>query len=109
MERWLSESPRDDAIRAALLRTAGVLCLREQLWGKAGSYLNESLQIAKEPATLLALARLAEALGDETEAAQHYREAAIGYSQPSSASGEGVRPILREQTFSPQDASPKSR
>ena len=99
VERWLSESPRDDAMRAALLRTAGVLCLREQLWGKAGSYLNESLQIAKEPATLLALARLAEALGNEAEAAQHYREAAFGYSQPTSASGEGVRPILREQTF----------
>ena len=99
VERWLNESPRDDAIRAALLRTAGVLCLREQLWGKAGSYLNESLQIAKQPATLLALARLAEALGDEAQAAQHYREAAIRYSQPASAAIEGLRPILREQTF----------
>lgn len=100
VERWLSDAPRDDAKRAVLLRTAGTLCLREQLWGKARSYLSESLQIAKDPATLLALARLAEALGDEAEAAQHYREAAIGYGQAApTASADGARPLMRDHSF----------
>jgi HemY protein len=100
VERWLADAPRDDAKRAVLLRTAGTLCLREQLWGKARSYLNESLQIAKDPATLLALARLAEALGDEAEAAQHYREAALGYGQPgATVFGDSTRPLIRDQQF----------
>jgi len=98
VERWLADAPRDDAKRAVLLRTAGTLCLREQLWGKSRSYLNESLQIAKDPATLLALARLAEALGDETEAAQHYREAALAYGQPAATVfGDATRPLIRDQ------------
>jgi HemY protein len=97
-ERWLADAPRDDATRAVLLRTAGLLCLREQLWGKAKSYLNESLQIAKHPATLVALARLAEAVGDDAEAARHYREAALGFSQPAPVASDGARPGLREHT-----------
>jgi HemY protein len=98
VERWLADSPRDDATRAVLLRTAGLLCLREQLWGKSKSYLNESLQIDKHPATLVALARLAESVGDEAEAAQHYREAALGYAQPVPATADAARPGLREHT-----------
>jgi HemY protein len=98
VERWLADAPRDDATRAVLLRTAGLLCLREQLWGKAKSYLNDSLQIAKHPATLVALARLAEALGDDAEAARHYREAALGFSQAAHVAGDSARPGLREQT-----------
>ncbi len=99
VERWLSESPREGAVRAALLRTAGVLCLREQLWGKARSYLVESEQIDKHPGTLVALARLAEAVGNEAEAAQHYREAALGFTQPVASSSDVARPILREHTI----------
>ena len=100
VERWLADSPHDDAIRAALLRTAGVLCLREQLWGKAKSYLMDSLKIEPDPATLVALARLAEAVGDEAEAATHYREAALGFMQPTSGRPvEAARPPLRENTL----------
>jgi HemY protein len=99
VERWLAESPREDSIRAALLRTAGVLCLREQLWGKSGSYLNESLQISKQPATLVALARLAEAVGDDAEAARHYREAALGFVLPAPTGPDSARPVLREHTL----------
>ena len=84
---------------AALLRTAGVLCLREQLWGKARSYLVESEQIDKHPGTLVALARLAEAVGNEAEAAQHYREAALAFAQPVASSSDVARPMLREQTI----------
>lgn len=99
VEHWLAEWSREDMTRAALLRTAGLLCLREQLWGKTRSYLNESLQIAKEPETLVALARLAEAVGEEAEAAQHYREAALVYGQPLALGNEAARPVLRENAI----------
>jgi HemY protein len=99
VERWLAESPEENAFRAVALRTAGLLCLREQLWGKSRSYLSESLQIARQPATLLALARLAEAVGDEAEAAGHYREAALGFAAPVVATGEAGRQVLREHTL----------
>jgi HemY protein len=80
-EGWLKAHPGD----AALLRCLGLLCLREQLWGKARSYLEESLRAQTHPATLLALARLAETLGDEPEAARHYREAALGFANLASS------------------------
>ena len=76
-ERWLTEHPRD----AALLRCLGLLCLREQLWGKARTYLTDSLREEPHPATVLALARLAEALGEHAQAAQQYREAALGFGR----------------------------
>jgi len=75
-EGWLKAHPND----AALQRCLGLLCLREQLWGKARSYLEESLRLQTHPATLLALARLAETLGDEAAAARNFREAALGYA-----------------------------
>ncbi|MCU0951286.1 MAG: heme biosynthesis protein HemY [Burkholderiaceae bacterium] len=83
-EGWLKSHPND----AALMRCLGLLCLREQLWGKARSYLDESLRLQTHPATLLALARLAETLGDEAQAARQYREAALGFANLA-ASGDG--------------------
>ena len=80
-EGWLKAHPND----AALLRCLGLLCLREQLWGKARSYLDESLRAQAHPATVLALARLEETLGDEVEAARHYREAALGFAKLAAA------------------------
>jgi HemY protein len=94
-EGWLKSHPGD----AALLRCLGLLCLNEQLWGKARSYLEDSLRTAKHPATLLALARLAETLGDEAEAARHFREAALGFANRAALPGEsaaiGARSINR--------------
>lgn len=75
-EAWLQDHAGDPA----LLRCLGLLCLREQLWGKARTYLEESLRAKVHPATLLALGRLAETVGDEQEAARHFREAALGYA-----------------------------
>lgn len=98
-EAWLAQAPLRGAIRAALLRTAGMICLREQLWGKARGYLQESLSEAPHPATFLALARLAEAVGDEAEAAVQYREAALGFANlpPSSENpAAALRVGLRE-------------
>jgi HemY protein len=78
-ENWLKQVAAGP-LRAALLRAAGLICLREQLWGKSRSYLAESLAEERGPSTFLALARLSDAVGDEREAAQYYREAAIGYA-----------------------------
>jgi HemY protein len=86
-EGWLKAHPGD----AALLRCLGLLCLREQLWGKARSYLEESLRAATHPATLLALARLAETIGDEAEAARQYREAALGFANLAASVDGGDR------------------
>ncbi|MGZ9029996.1 MAG: heme biosynthesis HemY N-terminal domain-containing protein [Burkholderiaceae bacterium] len=100
-EGWLAQAPARGAIRAALLRTAGLVCLREQLWGKSKGYLQDSLAEAKHPSTFLALARLAEAVGDEVEAARQYREAALGFTQlpsvpPPESAMAGLRSGVRE-------------
>ncbi len=76
-EKWLQAHPNDPA----LLRCLGLLCARDQLWGKARSYLQDSLRGDPHPATLLAMARLAETLGDESGAASDYREAALGFAR----------------------------
>jgi HemY protein len=73
---WLERHPQD----AALLRCLGELCLRDQLWGKARTYLEESLRLKPHPATSLALAQLAEAIGQADEAQRHYRAAALGFA-----------------------------
>jgi HemY protein len=74
---WLQRYPQD----AALLRCLGLLCLREQLWGNARMYLLESLRLRVHPATSLALARLAEQTDQGSEAAVHFREAALGFAR----------------------------
>ena len=71
-ERWLAEHPRD----AALMMTLGRLCVRQQLWGKAQSYLEAAMSIEDTPAVRLALASLAEQLDRQGEADRHYRAAA---------------------------------
>ena len=69
-EDWLDKNPRD----AALLLALGRLCARQELWGKAESYLEASLSV--EPTYLghLELARLHERLGNPDAARRHYRE-----------------------------------
>jgi HemY protein len=71
-EGWLSQHPDE----AALLVALGRLCIRQQLWGKAQSYLEASLSLADTREAHLELARLADALGRESEANRHYRIAA---------------------------------
>jgi HemY protein len=94
-EAWLAQAPPGGPIRAALLRTAGLICLREQLWGKSKGYLQDSLTEANHPSTFLALARLAEAVGNEAEAARHYREAALGFANLPAPSPESAMAALR--------------
>ena len=80
VESWLNAAPSAVAIRAALLHAAGAICLRQQLWGKSKAYLLESLAAERNAPTLLALARLADAIGDEREAAAYFKEAATAFA-----------------------------
>ena len=75
-------------IRAALLHAAGTICLRQQLWGKSKAYLLESLAADRNAATLLALARLADAIGDEREAAAYFKEAATAFAAETKATSD---------------------
>ncbi|QGZ54111.1 heme biosynthesis protein HemY [Paraburkholderia acidiphila] len=79
-EAWRKERPEDGDLLFAL----GRLCLKQQLWGKAQSFLEAALKSAdatqNEPLKIRshrALARLHEQLGDGEKAASHYRESAL--------------------------------
>ena len=69
-EKWLQREPRD----AALLLTLGRLCAREQLWGKAQSYLEASLSVEATWSVHRELARLHEHLGNADAAARHTKQ-----------------------------------
>jgi HemY protein len=79
-EAWRKDRPEDGDLLFAL----GRLCLKQQLWGKAQSFLEAALKSANasgnEPLKIRshrALARLHEELGDAGKAATHYRESAL--------------------------------
>jgi HemY protein len=79
-EAWRKDRPEDGDLLFAL----GRLCLKQQLWGKAQSFLEAALKSAdandNEPLKIRshrALARLHEQLGDGEKAATHYRESAL--------------------------------
>ncbi|CAG4884140.1 Homolog of E. coli HemY protein [Georgfuchsia toluolica] len=76
-ERWLHVHPGD----AKLLLALGRLCRRQQLWGKAQSYLEASLSVQSSRWAHLELAALLDQLGQETQANAHYRAAAGEFSQ----------------------------
>ncbi len=71
-ENWLPQQARD----AGLLFSLGQLCINAQLWGKAQSYLESSIQHGATVEAYLALAHLLETLGRKDEAQGHYRAAA---------------------------------
>lgn len=71
-EKWLHEHPQD----ALLLLALGRLCMQQQLWGKAQSFLEASLAVAPGCAAHIELARLFDRLERPDEANRHYRAAA---------------------------------
>lgn len=71
-EDWLKNQPRD----AGLLLALGRLCLQQQLWGKAQSYLEASIAVAPSRAAHIELAQLLDQLGRGGQADTHYRAAA---------------------------------
>lgn len=75
-ERWLREHPGDAALHFAL----GVLCAREELWGKAQRYLADAVT-SDDPdlskAARRELALVYESIGNHEQAAIHFRAAAL--------------------------------
>jgi HemY protein len=67
-ERWLGAHNHD----AALLRALGTLCERQQLWGKAQTYLEASLALDNHWRTHLALGEMLGRLGRGDEANAHF-------------------------------------
>ena len=76
-EQWRKTRPMD----AQLALTLGSLCLKQKLWGKAQRYLEQALSDALDAEMVreahLKLAQMHEALGQEQEAANHYRQCAL--------------------------------
>ena len=70
-ERWLKQHTDD----AGLLLTLGKLCLHQQLWGKAQSYLDASLSLEPSRAAYAALGQLAEKLGKQEQALAYFQNA----------------------------------
>lgn len=69
-ESWLPNYSED----AVLLLTLGRLCKHNQLWGKAKTYIKNSLMIEPSAAAYSELAEILEKLGEKEEAAQYYRQ-----------------------------------
>jgi HemY protein len=67
-ERWLPSHNHD----AVLLRVLGTLCQRQQLWGKAQTYLEASLALDNSWRAHLALGEMLGRLGRDAEANAHF-------------------------------------
>jgi HemY protein len=68
-EVWLKTHPDD----ADLLLAAARLCLRNELWGKARSYLETAISLSPSPETYEEFGRLLNQLGESDAAADAYR------------------------------------
>ncbi len=95
VEIWLKDAPLAGGVRAALLRAAGLICLREQLWGKAKAYLLESVGIVNDASTLFALARVADTIGEESQAAAYFKQAAVEFAKERSSIVESPASLWR--------------
>ena len=71
-EGWLRSHARDPALLLAL----GKLCMRQELWGKAQSYIEASLALEPTHDGHMTLAALMERIGKHQEAIQHFRRSA---------------------------------
>jgi len=76
MEKWLKQYP-DNAI---LLLTLGRLSIVNQLWGKARSYLENSVALQPTNENHVELAQLLETLGEPEEAIKYYKEGLLNYA-----------------------------
>jgi HemY protein len=71
-EKWLRTHARDPALLLAL----GKLCMRQELWGKAQSYIEASVALEPTQDGHMTLAALMERIGKPHEAVQHFRRSA---------------------------------
>jgi HemY protein len=86
-EKWLHEHPQD----ALLLLALGRLCMQQQLWGKAQSFLEASLAVAPSCAAHIELARLFDRLERGDAANRHYRAAAQCQNTKPQFQSRGIR------------------
>ena len=68
-EEWLGRHPGD----AQLLLALGELCMHQELWGKARSYLEASLSVEPSHSACVSLGQLLERTGRGDEASEVYR------------------------------------
>lgn len=68
-EGWLKDHPGDPVLLLAL----GELCVHQELWGKARSYLEASLAVEPSHSGYVTLGRLLERIGKMEEASHAYR------------------------------------
>jgi HemY protein len=72
-ENLLKERPRDET----LLLTAGRLCARSGLWGKARAYFETSIEVHPSPEAHRELADLLRQQGEHSAASRHYQQGLI--------------------------------
>jgi HemY protein len=90
-EGWLREHPNEPLLLLAL----GQLCVREELWGKARSYLEASLAIEPSHTACVQLGALLERTGQPGEANSIYRKALdLALTQLKEATGGRRKPAL---------------
>jgi HemY protein len=70
IEQWLGRYGE----KPELLETAGQVCTRNRLWGKARSYLEAVIRVAPTPAAYLALARMCSETQNPADAASYYQK-----------------------------------
>ncbi len=70
VEGWLKNRGDD----AALLQAAGRICIRDELWGKARSYLESAIALTPSPDAYQAYGELLTALGEDEPAALAFRK-----------------------------------
>ena len=80
IEAWLTRRGEDPA----LLLTAARLCMQNQLWGKARSYLETSLAIRPNVVGYRLFGRLLEKMGEADAAAEAFR---LGLEAATAAQG----------------------
>ena len=92
---WLSQFPRD----AELLLTLGRLCKKNHLWGKARSYLEQSIHARPDPATCQELAILLEQQGEHA-AARSYLQEGLNLATGAHETGETGTALVVSETDS---------
>ena len=68
-EAWLKRNPGDPILLLAL----GLICMKQELWGKARSYLEASLSVEPSHTAFVTLGELLERIGKPEEASTVYR------------------------------------
>lgn len=85
-EQWLEKHPED----AVLLLALAKISLRNQLWGKARSYLEASISHQPTPEAYRLLANLLEQLDEPEKAAECYRQGLALGGEPVSATPPAI-------------------